>query len=71
MIAPDVYTPAHGIRVVGELDPNGEALVDQTYNFLYNVLQVDDRQWDDKAYFLPIHQDEIDRNPNLVQNPGY
>jgi hypothetical protein len=71
MIAPDVYTPAHGIRIVGELDPNGETLVDQTYNFLYNVQQVDERQWNDKAYFVPITQEEMDRNPNLVQNPGY
>jgi hypothetical protein len=31
----------------------------------------ENRRWDDKMYFLPIHRDEINRNRNLVQNPGY
>jgi starch-binding outer membrane protein, SusD/RagB family len=32
---------------------------------------VQDRAWNDKMYFLPIIQDEINRNKNLVQNPLY
>lgn len=70
-IAPEVYTPAHKVRIEGELDPNGEMLVDNRYNFKYNVTQVDERQWNDRAYFLPISQDEINKNSKLVQNPGY
>lgn len=27
--------------------------------------------WDDKAYFFPIIRDEMNRNPSLIQNPGY
>jgi hypothetical protein len=30
-----------------------------------------DRKWDDKMYWLPIMKSEIDKNSNLVQNPGY
>lgn len=30
-----------------------------------------DRKWDDKMYWLPITKSEMDKNPNLVQNPGY
>ncbi len=30
-----------------------------------------DRKWDDKMYWLPITKAEMDKNPNLVQNPGY
>ena len=30
-----------------------------------------DRKWDDKMYWLPISKSEMDKNPNLVQNPGY
>lgn len=30
-----------------------------------------DRIWDDKMYWLPIMKSEIDKNPNLKQNPGY
>jgi hypothetical protein len=31
----------------------------------------ENRAWADKMYFLPIHRDEMNRNKNLVQNPGY
>ena len=30
-----------------------------------------DRKWDDKMYWLPIPKSEMDKNPNLVQNPRY
>lgn len=30
-----------------------------------------DRKWDDKMYWLPIMKSEMDKNSNLVQNPGY
>lgn len=30
-----------------------------------------DRIWDDKMYWLPILRTEIEKNPNLTQNPGY
>ena len=30
-----------------------------------------DRKWDDKMYWLPIPKSEMDKNTNLVQNPGY
>ena len=29
------------------------------------------RQWDDKMYLFPIPQSEIQKNPNLEQNPGW
>lgn len=70
-LAPEVYTPAHKIRIEGELDPAGQLLIDNRYNYKYNVSQVDERQWNDRAYFLPILEDELNKNPELVQNPGY
>jgi starch-binding outer membrane protein, SusD/RagB family len=75
MIAPQVYTNGHGIRVTGRLDPAGEPLMwagqEYRYRYEYQVIEVDDRLWNDRAYFLPIPQGEMDRNPKLVQNPGY
>jgi hypothetical protein len=75
MIAPQVYTNGHGIRVTGRLDPAGKPLMyngqQYLYRYEYLVIEVDERLWNDRAYFLPIPQDERDRNPNLVQNPGY
>lgn len=71
MMGDEVYTDAQGIRVTGALDPNGELLVENRYDYSYEVVSVQSRTWDDKNYFLPISQDEMNKNPNLVQNPGY
>lgn len=30
-----------------------------------------DRSWNNKAYFMPIARDEINKNDLLIQNPGY
>lgn len=40
-------------------------------NFTYTVEEMDERVWNDAYYFLPIPQDEVDKNQNLEQNPGY
>lgn len=49
-------------------DPNN-------YNYSYSVSNIDpgieDRKWDDKMYYRPIHRDEMNRNNKLIQNPGY
>jgi hypothetical protein len=37
----------------------------------YNVVAFESRYWDDKMYFWPIPQTEIDRNKQLKQNPLY
>lgn len=72
MIAPDVYECCNfGMRVEGFLDPAGELLVNNTYRYEYNVINIQDTAWDDKNYFVPIPRDELNRNPSLVQNPGY
>lgn len=71
MIGPEVYTNATGIRITGRLDPNGELLVDHRYDYEYEVITVQQRGWHDRNYFVPIARAEMNRNPNLVQNPGY
>lgn len=43
------------------------------YNYFYHVKDLSSREkrkWDNKMYFAPIKRDEINRNPNLKQNPG-
>ncbi|MDR2383596.1 MAG: RagB/SusD family nutrient uptake outer membrane protein [Prevotellaceae bacterium] len=37
----------------------------------YNVEVFETRYWDDKMYFQPIPQSEINKNKALTQNPGY
>lgn len=44
------------------------------YDYTYNVVDNTDnetRTWDDKMYFMPLSRDEINRNDQLIQNPGY
>ncbi len=45
------------------------------YDYNYKVVDLDpgkeNRTWLDKMYRLPIHRDEMNRNKNLVQNPGF
>lgn len=45
------------------------------YDYTYTVYDIDpgveNRSWLDKMYFMPIHRDEINRNENLKQNPGF
>lgn len=47
-------------------DPN---LFDYTYRPTNIVFE--NRIWQDHVYFMPISQTEIDRDPSLIQNPGY
>ncbi|MEX1240219.1 MAG: RagB/SusD family nutrient uptake outer membrane protein [Cyclobacteriaceae bacterium] len=61
MIAPDVMVNANGIVIEDPLSGPVE----------YSINKIQDRAWNDKMYLLPIIQDEINRNENLVQNPIY
>lgn len=69
---------ANIINITGTLKP-GKTLSTyrydpEFYNYVYKVLPIDpgkeNRTWLDKMYFVPIHRDEINRNANLIQNPG-
>ena len=72
MIAPEVYSEDNmGVRITGRLDPNGELLVTNTYKYEYEFTLMQAKSWDDKNYFVPIPRAELNRNPQLVQNPGY
>lgn len=75
LIGPEAYKNAKGVRVVGRLtskaDPEAQQLVRNWYDYEYNVFTVQEREWKDKNYFVPIPLEEMNRNPKLVQNPGY
>lgn len=67
------------IEIEGTLKP-GEVVTTyqydpESYNYDYTPLPIDpgieNREWLDKMFYLPIHRDEINRNDKLVQNPGY
>ncbi len=66
VIANEVYVDANGIEVIYPWD-GGKTDEQPTYapKFFEN------RAWDNKAYFFPIYRNEMNRNDQLVQNPGY
>lgn len=45
------------------------ALFDYTYRPTDIVFE--NRIWQDHVYFMPIKQEEIDKDPSIIQNPGY
>lgn len=80
MIAPTTLGRKAGIiSIIGTLKPNKQVRIykydPDSYDYVYKPLDIDpgieNRQWLDKMYYLPIHRDEINRNNKLVQNPGY
>jgi len=62
MIAPEILVDAYGLDIryfYGEDKP------------IYEIVHVQDREWEDQFYFLPIKTDELNRNDLLIQNPLY
>ncbi len=68
VIGPQAYVAAYKVDVVYKIDtgthitaslPTITPAVHVTYG------------WIDKAYFLPILRTEMNKNPKLIQNPGY
>jgi hypothetical protein len=41
------------------------------YSYTPTDIVFENRRWLDKVYFMPIEQTEIDKDPSLIQNPGY
>jgi hypothetical protein len=80
MIAPETLgRQADGISIVGTLKPGKELSLyrydPEFYDYSYEVIEIDpgkeNRLWLDKMYWMPISFDEMQRNGNLIQNPGY
>ena len=80
MIAPEVFD--EDVRVIdiqGTLRPGAEVEVyrydPELYDYTYTprVLSpgIEDREWKDKMYFGPIPRSEMNRNVELIQNPGF
>ena len=67
MIAPQTYKNAQGVDVRYKLNPDNTTATQPTYQ----VIEVQDRDWKERYYFLPIKLDELNRNKELVQNPLY
>lgn len=61
------YQPATGVKIVYQLLPdNTTATVPTITPFVF-----ENRAWLNKAYFMPILRDEMNKNNKLIQNPDY
>ena len=77
VIGPDAYHQTHAVDVRYETDqaatnyrqPDGSTWGAPIY--AEKELGGDARAWLDKIYFFPIMRDEMNKNPSLIQNPGY
>lgn len=77
-IAPDVMVDGHGIRITADATDRDDrsTWTNVTYESYIpggteGTTLVSPRGWDDSHYFVPIRNTEMQRNENLVQNPGY
>ena len=41
------------------------------YEYKPTDIVFENRIWQDHVYFMPIKQEEIDKDPSIIQNPGY
>lgn len=67
LIGPEAYTPATQAVVVYKLLPDNTTSPVPTITHK----EFQKRSWLDKAYFMPIARAEINKNADLIQNPGY
>ena len=67
MIAPQVYQPATRADIIYKLNP--DHTTSQIPTIKHEVWE--NRSWKDHAYYFPIRRDEMNKNPKLIQNPGY
>lgn len=78
IVGPDAYHQTHAVEVkyvtsetiTSYRQPDGSTWGDPIFNNIPNP-GGDQRAWDDKCYFFPIMRDEMGKNPQLIQNPGY
>ena len=64
MIAEDVIKTVHPIKIYHYEDGSHEWFYDTSSD-------ADERSWADKNYWIPISRTEINKAPQLKQNPGY
>jgi len=67
LIGPKAYVNALASNVIYKLNPDKTTATTPTVT--HTVYET--YSWNNKAYFLPILRDEMNKNNKLIQNPGY
>jgi hypothetical protein len=68
LIGPQSYVAAYKVDVVYKMNPvtHVTATTPTITPMVHNAYK-----WEDYSYFMPILRTEMNKNPSLVQNPGY
>ena len=55
------------------IDPGDYRFDPAMFDYTYQPTNIvfENRAWFDHVYFAPIKQEEIDKDPSIIQNPGY
>ncbi|TMM58502.1 RagB/SusD family nutrient uptake outer membrane protein [Maribacter algarum] len=55
------------------IDPGDYRKDPAMFDYVYRPTDIvfENRIWQDHVYFMPIKQEEIDKDPSIIQNPGY
>ncbi len=55
------------------IEPTNYRKDTNVWDYLYRPTDIvfENRRWQDIVYFMPIQQEEIDKDPSIIQNPGY
>lgn len=67
MIGPKAYSPAFQAKVEYPLNPDKTT----SKTPIVRHVKFEDRSWNNKSYFFPIFREELNKNSELIQNPGY
>ena len=67
MIPEQGYTDVMAVQPLYKMNPDHTTAANPTYT----IVDVQQRAWNPRFYFLPIALDEMNRNNKLVQNPLY
>jgi hypothetical protein len=62
------YENARGVTIIYKMDPVSHETASVP---IITPREFETRTWLDKAYFFPIPRTEMNRNDQLIQNPGY
>jgi hypothetical protein len=69
-----IFITVSGTLKPGKTAPSPYKHDETIYNYTYTPAVdngIENRQWLDKMYFLPISLTEVNKNLKLIQNPGY
>jgi hypothetical protein len=77
LIGSEAYKPVSGVKITYSVNSSDNVKIyrkaDGSYWSAptYSPIIIEQREWKDLAYFFPIYRTEMNKNPKLIQNPGY